>query len=57
MNRDVPGQKCPSCETGKQTLLLDRREPFCPYIHFNKGNNCQMFIPLIKPNQLISKNS
>ena len=37
MNRDASGQKCPSCETGRQTLLLDRREPFCPYVHFNKG--------------------
>ena len=55
MNRDVSGQKCPSCETGRQTLLLDHREPFCPHIHHNKDGNCLMFSPLINAKQLISK--
>ena len=53
MNRDVSGQKCPSCETGRQTLLLDRHEPFCPYIHHNRGNSCIMYAPI--PLSLISK--
>ena len=33
MNRDVSGQICPSCDTGKHTYLLDPKEPFCPYLH------------------------
>ena len=55
MNRDVSGQICPSCDTGKKTYLLDPKEPFCPYLNHNKGNFCNMYVPLIKTEQLISK--
>ena len=48
MARDVSEQKCPSCETGRQSYMFDKREPFCPYIHLNKGNTCIMYAPLIK---------
>ena len=57
MNKNVSGQKCPSCETGRQTLLLDPREPFCPHLCLNKGNNCSMYMPITENEKLISKNS
>ncbi len=53
MKREISGQKCPSCETGRQSLLLDRREPFCPYLQFNTGHSCSMYVPL--QTRLISK--
>ena len=57
MNRDVSGQKCPSCDTGKKTYLLDPREPFCPHLHHNKEGTCMMYVPLMQKEQVNFKNS
>ncbi len=46
MKRDVSGQKCPSCETGRQMLFLDPRELFCPYISNHRGHSCAMYVPI-----------
>lgn len=48
----VQGQICSSCETGKQTYMLDPREPFCPYLHLNNGIACNMYEPLKKEEQV-----
>lgn len=52
MKRNVQGQICSSCETGKQTYMLDPREPFCPYLHRNNGIACNMYEPLKKEEQV-----
>lgn len=42
------GQLCPNCRTGKETYLLDKKEPFCPYIQLHKGDSCVKYSPLVK---------
>lgn len=34
---------CPTCKTGKDSYLLDERNPFCPYLHFHNGTSCKMY--------------
>ena len=44
-------QLCPTCQTGKDTYLLDGRNPFCPHLHCHNGTSCTMYQPLKKKNQ------
>ena len=34
---------CPTCETGKNSYILDGRNPFCPYLNLHDGTNCKMY--------------
>ena len=36
-------QLCPNCKTGRDSYLLDGKEPFCPYIYLNNGSDCTMY--------------
>ncbi len=39
-------QLCPSCQTGKDSYILDEREPCCPYLSSHNGKGCTRFKPL-----------
>lgn len=39
---------CPNCKTGKESYLLDKRSPFCPYIFCHKDASCSMFVLLLE---------
>ncbi|MBO5007953.1 MAG: hypothetical protein J6D26_03895 [Clostridia bacterium] len=34
---------CNTCQTGKESYLLDSRSPFCPYLEFYQDNKCPMY--------------
>ena len=48
---------CPTCKTGKDTYLLDERNPFCPYLHFHNGTSCKMYQKLNKSHSDTDKKS
>ena len=37
-------QLCPHCKTGKDSYLLDNRNPFCPYLGYHTGTSCSKFV-------------
>lgn len=39
---------CPKCQRGKESYILDNRNPFCPYIKCNTGSECAMFKEISK---------
>lgn len=47
---DAQAEKlCPTCQTGRDTYILDNKNPFCPYLHFHDGTNCKMYKKLNIP--------
>ena len=40
-------QLCPNCLTGKNTLKLDPKEPFCPFLHLQSEDGCARFKPIV----------
>ena len=40
---------CSKCKMGKYTYELDKRSPECPYIGRHRGNDCPMYVKLVKP--------
>lgn len=39
-------QLCPNCKTGHDSLMLDSREPMCPYISLHNGKQCPQYVPM-----------
>lgn len=39
-------QLCPKCQTGLDSLRLDKHTPVCPYLNFHDGTNCAKFMKL-----------
>ena len=48
MQKESYGQLCPNCRTGKETYLLDKTEPTCPFIQLHNANGCVKYSPLVK---------
>ena len=41
-------QLCPKCKVGRDSFLLDNKNPFCPYITCHTGDTCSKFVLLIQ---------
>ena len=37
---------CPNCKIGYDSVKLDPKEPFCPYISLHTGESCSRYVPL-----------
>ena len=37
---------CPKCKVGKESIELDNKSIFCPYIDLHNGDTCKKFSPI-----------
>lgn len=42
--QDNAKKLCQTCETGREMLRLDPREPMCPYLCFHTGDKCMKYV-------------
>jgi len=35
---------CPECQTGLDSLKLDKHSPICPFLYLHSGDKCSMFV-------------
>ena len=40
-------QICTNCKTGRDSFLLDNKNPFCPHLEFHNGISCGKFVPML----------
>ncbi len=39
---------CPKCQTGKDSYNIDNQSTVCPYLEYNNGQRCEMYVKLKK---------
>ena len=46
---------CPKCKVGKESIELDNKSIFCPYIDLHNGDTCKKFSPIENINNIGSQ--
>lgn len=46
MNTNDKKALCPVCKTGKESLELDPKSLFCPFIDLHDGKSCRNFVKI-----------